>query len=260
MTKRNWLILLVVLGVLAAATAILLAPHWWVKTNRTIVTLAGLPPISYPGFQLWPTPRTFDQPGTAFVLKGDRIEHVADLLENKRVGVESLVNATTSETWNGGLLAQFLGTTPAKLSTNSNQDVIVKIELSDGERWRIDRQALDAAIKNVNWPPEEEGTPYVVTEAISVNSIKYEVTLSGGAGGSLDTSGLGGAATGNITAEKKDDGSYVLNQEFSEPHYLFYLASRVRRPQELGHPEAMSSPENTQLKWTTEVIRGSTTE
>ena len=71
----------------------------------------------------------------------------------------------------------FSGMTPAKLSINSNQDMTVKIELSDGERWRIDRQALDDAIKHVNWPAEEEGTPYVVTEAISVNAIKYEVTL-----------------------------------------------------------------------------------
>ena len=115
MTKRNWLILLAVVGIVAAGTAILLAPHWWVKTNRTIITLAGLPPISYPGFQLWPTPRTFDQPGAAFILKGDRIEHVADLLENKKVGVESLVSATTSGTWNGGLLAQFFGNDAGKV-------------------------------------------------------------------------------------------------------------------------------------------------
>ena len=88
--------------------------------------------------------------------------------------MKSLVSATTSGTSNGGLLAQFLGTTPDKLSINSNQDRMVKIELSDAERWRIDRQALDEAIKHVNWPSQEEGMPYVVTEAISVNAIKYE--------------------------------------------------------------------------------------
>jgi hypothetical protein len=255
MTKRIWLILLAA-GIVAVGIALILAPHWWVKTNKTVVTLGGLPPISYPGFQLWPTPRTFDQPGTAFIKKGERVEHVADLdLKNERVGVESLVGAKTSGTWNGGLLAQFLGVT--KLSVNSSQDIVVKVELSEGERWRIDRQALDRAIRNVKWPTEDEGTPYVVTEAISVNAIKYEVTLSGDTGGSLDTSGFGNTAIGTLTAQKKDDGSYVLNQVFSEPHYLFYLASQIRRHE--GRAAGVTAiPENNQLRWTTEVISGST--
>jgi len=254
MTKRTWLVVGAV--IIFVGSALVLAPHL-LKKSSILVTLDGLPPISYPGFQLWPTPRTFDPPGTAFILKGDRIEHVADLLKPNKVGVESLVGAKTRANWKGGLLAQFLGTTPAKLAIDSNQEVTVEVEVSEGERWRIDRQALDEAVKHVNWPSEEQGTPYVVTEAISVNSIKYEVSLRGDVGGSLDTSGLGHTATGTLTAQENEDGSYVLNQVFSQPHYIFYQASRINRPP--GHAaELRTIPESNQLRWTTEVIGSST--
>ena len=165
-----------------------------------------------------------------------------------------LVSVTRSEKWKGGLLAQVLGVTPAKLSIDSDQDVTVKVELPEGERWRIDRQALDDAIKRVNWPPEEDGKPYVVVEAISVNAIKYEVSLSGGAGGSLDISGLGQGATGTVTAQEKDDGSYVLNQVFSQPHYILYMPSEVH----LAQGRVAEIPEEHPLKWTKEVISSST--
>ena len=251
MKKRTWLILIAV--TLVVGLALVLARQKVAET-KTIITLGELPPISYPGFQPWPTPRTFDQPGTAFIQKGDRIEHVADILEPKKVGVESLVSATRSEKWKGGLLAQVLGVTPAKLSIDSDQVVTVKVEFPEGERWRIDRQALDDAIKHVNWPPEEDGKPYVVVEAISVNAIKYEVSLSGGAGGSLDISGLGQGATGTVTAQEKDDGSYVLNQVFSQPHYILYMPSEVH----LAQGRVAEIPEEHPLKWTKEVISSST--
>jgi hypothetical protein len=141
------------------------------------------------------------------------------------------------------------------LSIDSDQDMTVKIELPEGERWRIDRQALDDAIKRVNWPPEEDGTPYVVVEAISVNAIKYEVSLDGGAGGSLNISGLGQGATGTVTAQEKENGSYVLDQVFSQPHYILYMPTKVHRSQK----KSAEIPEERQLKWTKEVIDGSTT-
>jgi hypothetical protein len=146
------------------------------------------------------------------------------------------------------------------LSIDSDQEVTVKVELPEGERWRIDRQALDDAVRHVNWPPEEDGTPYVVVEAISVNAIKYEVSLSGGAGGSLNISGLGQGATGTLSAQEKDDGSYVLNQVFSQPHYILYMPSKVHRSSQGRAAEISSIPEEHQLKWTREVISGSATE
>ena len=106
MTSRTWLILIA--ATLIVGVVLVLARQIAPKT-KTIITLEGLPPLSYPGFQAWPTPRTFDQPGTAFILKGDRIEYFADLLDPKKVGVESLVSATKTEKWKGGLLAQVLG-------------------------------------------------------------------------------------------------------------------------------------------------------
>lgn len=253
MNRQIWLILASVIGLLVVASVIVLAPNWMATTNKTVVTLGELPPISYPGFELWPTPRTFDQPGTAFILKGDRIEHFAELIKPYNVGKEALVSATTTGKWKGALLAQFLGPAADKFSIKSDQDIVVKLELSDGDRWRIERPALEEAIRQLTWPDKEEGTPYVVTEAISINSIHYVVTLSGGAEGSLDTSGVGSLPMGTVTAEKRNDGSYVLKQVFAEPHFIFYQASRV----DPGRGLSRDKSDTDQLKWTTEILPSS---
>jgi hypothetical protein len=69
--RRNWVLIAALGAVLAVAAALVLIPV--IFKPKVLVTLSV--PLSYPGFQVWPTPRTFDQPGTLFVLNGDRVIH-----------------------------------------------------------------------------------------------------------------------------------------------------------------------------------------
>ena len=222
--KKNWLLIGAV-AVLGLAAVVLLAPY--LLRPKVLVTFPV--PLSYPGFQVWPTPRTFDQPGTVFLLNRDQIIHVGEVNQPPiKRGYESLMGATTTDTWNGTLLAQYLGTTPAKLNVKSDQKINVTVQLSGAERWMVTEREhpMDKAISQTGlYKRLDEGTPYLVTEAISVNGMEYDVTVDSSQGGTLEIPEAV-SANGSISAEKISGSRYSLKQSFSQPHYVFYMAHR----------------------------------
>jgi hypothetical protein len=252
MKKMNWL-LIGGLAVLGLGAVILLVPYLF--KPKVIVTFPV--PLSYPGFQSWPTPRTFDQPGTVFLLNRGQIIHVDAIHQPpKKLGDELLMAATTTDTWNGTLLAQYLGTTPAKLNVKSDQNIKVSVQLNGAERWWLEnQQILASALDKLGLRDRlDEGTPYVVTEAISVNGIEYDVTVDSKEGGALEIPDVA-SASGSVSAERISDRRYSLKQAFSQPHYVFYMARRIEQSyrQNRDYPW-ITEPVDYILRWTREEL------
>ena len=251
--KKNWLLIGAV-AVLGLAAVVLLAPY--LLRPKVLVTFPV--PLSYPGFQVWPTPRTFDQPGTVFLLNRDQIIHVGEVNQPPiKRGYESLMGATTTDTWNGTLLAQYLGTTPAKLNVKSDQKINVTVQLSGAERWMVTEREhpMDKAISQTGlYKRLDEGTPYLVTEAISVNGMEYDVTVDSSQGGTLEIPEAV-SANGSISAETISGSRYSLKQSFSQPHYVFYMAHRIIRS-DVRNPDYpyIMQPIDYLLRWTREEV------
>src|SRR4051812_16481017 len=109
-------IVAVIVGVLILlAGGIWLVPHFLSKPKIEL-TFSGLPPISYQGFQPFPTPREFDGPGTVFRKDGDVVYFVTSLPVKVDVaGKETLVSGKVNGKWNGNLLSQYTGLSSAQL-------------------------------------------------------------------------------------------------------------------------------------------------
>jgi hypothetical protein len=152
----------------------------------TKLEVAGFPDIVYPGFQTWPTPRTFDQPGTIIRKNGVQISHVATVpLRPQLAGKESLASVNTVGHWKGDVIAQFLGIGLGDLNANADDEFEIKVSFTGAERWVIDEPALKAAVSKIALSSGEPGKVYVVSESVSVRQITYNYRVAGSAVGSV---------------------------------------------------------------------------
>ena len=169
---RGWWLALVGGAVVICAGVVLLYPVLFIKPKNANALVSMPVPLAYPGFEVWPTPRTFDQPGTAFVRNDAQMIYAGKVpVEAEDFGPEMLFAADTTDNWNGSMLAQYMGTTPAKLKVKSDQKITVKVELRGAERWRIDPQETELSLNSFKWPTESGGR-FVVMEAIAVRGIR----------------------------------------------------------------------------------------
>ncbi|MEY9604172.1 hypothetical protein AB7M74_010779 [Bradyrhizobium japonicum] len=246
MSKRSWIWLsfgLVIIIGLAVTVVPLLWPHK--------VQVNGFPPLAYPDFQTWPTPRTFDPPGTVFVLDGTYLDYRATLgVTVKSVGSEEFATFNATGKWTGSMLANFLGFVSQSIESASNLDVNVSAEKV--QRWRADPAKLDVAIKAwvvKNKLPEV----FVVTEAISVRKLRYLIGSSTGLTSASDVQPRKDSAA-EIAVKKNDDGKWVLEGTYKHPHYLFYRVKRVTFSLGLNEPQITASDVDAPLRWTEETV------
>ena len=242
---RGWWLALIGGAVVIGAGLVLIYPHIFLQTKNVLVTMPL--PLAYPGFQVWPTPRTFDQPGTAFVRDGDQFVYAGKVpVEPEDFGPEMLFAANTTDNWNGSMLAQYMGTTPAKLKVKSDQKITVKVELRGAERWRIDPQETELSLNSFKWPTESGGR-FVVMEAIAVRGIDYDVSIDGNQGGAVETPDLTDAKGSLSLKESKADG-WSAHQSFPVPYYIFFVTKEVK-------PKSQGPGEDYKL-WTLEPVDG----
>src|SRR4051812_37496862 len=115
MLKKWWIWLIVALVIIGAAVVML--PLFLPRK----VQVTGFPPLAYPGFQTWPTPRTFDPPGTVFVLDQDYLDYRASLgIPVRRVGTEDFASLSAHGKWTGSSLADFVGFVSQSIETTSD--------------------------------------------------------------------------------------------------------------------------------------------
>lgn len=209
---------------------------------------------SMPGFQTWPTPRSFDPPGTVFRLDGESFIHIAQLpVQNSDVGSESIPSQTLSGTSSGSLLGYLRGQIEGGLGLEGNTTYQVTLNFSDVHRWRADSSQLEQALNSLQIPSGSRGPIYVVREAISVRSIQYEVSFHQAGRGSASLEQAQNYGRGQIAVSSLSNGRYEINQSFEEPHYVFYLASQVRRLSGIDQSRIILIDPPSELRWIQEI-------
>jgi hypothetical protein len=220
----------------------------WRYTYDPSITIVGFPDLFYPGFQTWPTPRSFDGPGNIFTLDDGYLNNIGRLNASVQdVGDETLSNYNGNTTWNGNVLSQFLGIFDAKLAAESN--INVNVSLLGAHRWRIDPDQLSKAVNE--WAIQHPNVnPYVVTESISVTEIDYVTGSNKVISGDAKLNVKNTQAT--VSSKQDDKGNWSLSAKYTIPHYVFYRAGQITRLHGLDHPEAILEEKDHPLRWQVE--------
>ncbi|MCR9244553.1 MAG: hypothetical protein NXI31_05940 [bacterium] len=95
-----------------------------------VVSLEGLPPLHYPGFGVFPTPRTFDQPGYVFRVARDGRKFPVATLDVPLIerGVEQFATSRQSGKWTSSGLLAYLGIGSAEVASRTGFSVTVSLQ------------------------------------------------------------------------------------------------------------------------------------
>lgn len=120
----------------------------WSYFHTPSITLVGFPPISIPGFHTWPTPRTFDGPGSIFVIDDGVFSNHGTLnFPVEDAGDETFTNYNGNTKWSGSVLSQMIGIFDEKLASELALDVSVM--LLGTHRWRINKDDAKKSSRGV---------------------------------------------------------------------------------------------------------------
>jgi hypothetical protein len=179
------------------------------------------------GFEMFPTPRTFDAPGTLFRInrEGTRL-HVADW--STKVSIETSPERvpdfahTGTRTLNVGFFLRFL-------KIGIKRDVKFKVDLSlEGAQREItsDSEIFDVISDMIPTVAVVEGSRYyIIRETIKVDSMRYKLSQQtlGDFGGSAAFSDSVSAA-GLVWTDSLD---YQIHQKFDDPHRVFFKVEEL---------------------------------
>lgn len=94
---------------------------------------------------------------------------------------------------------------------------------------------------------------YVITELISTTDINYVVGAIKTISGDLNQKVKNTDET--ISATKDDKGNWTLIAQYTQPHYIFYKASRITKLNGLAHPTIVLEDQEKPLRWKSEANR-----
>lgn len=192
--------------------------------------------LHYPGFETFPTPRTFDSPGTLYRLDpdGQRVYAESLVADVPDAGSEAFATASTK-----GGMSIATGLSLLRASVNGDVDLQreyeVTVTLGPGHRQRIGDIRLATAL--AGYPRSAirfDAQYYVIKETISVDSIDYsfEDSVSANAGLAATvksaTAAPSGAGDISLSAGYHDNKLSALKATFKNPHRVFYCLDRVQ--------------------------------
>lgn len=192
-------------------------------------------PAPDPEFQAFPTPRTFDAPGTIFRIdatgKSFGVEDLSDRIKIRK-GEESIGQYKSTMRTKLGNFLKFLNTNQISLGIGleQNSNAIINIEFLADSLTREKtfdnniKNALNDAIYKIEW--KDNNKYYIIRETISAQKIFYKFSSSFN-----DTIGVKISLNELINTNsnfKKDLASkYDLIQSFSQPHRIFYKVEEI---------------------------------
>jgi hypothetical protein len=190
--------------------------------------------LKYPGFQTFPTPRTFDGPGTVFRLTADQHRYSVTLLKVRidKVGTEEFPNYSSDVKWSVGALVNLLKvrllSTP-EVGAELQRQVQINISLGTGYRERTYDDDVDQALRSAHIAYRRDSRYFVVREAIAVDSLSISANPRTSAGADAHAA-LNRIATAEGTLHWQDETHKSLVRTFTPPHYAFYLVDEVLPP------------------------------
>jgi len=217
--------------------------------------------LKYPGFQTYPTPRTFDGPGTVFRLTADQHRYSVTLLKANvdKVGTEEFPNYSSDVKWSVGALVNFLKLrllSAPEVGADLSRQVQVNIRLGTGHRERTYDDDIDQALKSAHIPYRRDSRYFVVREAIAVDSLNITANPTTSAGADAHAT-LNGVATVEGNVHWQDESKKSLVRAFVPPHYVFYLVDEILPPgpglSGDSVPKRYKLTDET-LRWTAETV------
>lgn len=210
--------------------------------------------LVYPDFQTFPSPRTFDRPGTVFRINSrNQKAQVIELNLPVTTGEEVLGNYTRTINWEFGALLNFVGMNSYLGSANHASAVEVKMELLGARRERTFDKDVEEALRLAKITFYPDSTYYIIREAISVSAINYELVRSKHLEAEAQQAWWRMLKV-TTNASEKQASREVLKQSFGRPHYIFYSVLEIPPPGKgFTRPALRQLPVNEKLQWTEEL-------
>jgi hypothetical protein len=188
--------------------------------------------VNLRGFSTFPTPRTFDGPGTLFRIDKDGTKFpVAKLaIPVEVVGNEVFANYTRETSWSLGGFLKFVGAirvlSDAQLSANMESTVNLTLQIGQGDRERTYDNEIAAALKDASVKYRGDSRYYVIRETIAVREISYNLTRGNNSLSTITVS-INKAIDGSGSLKWVDSRQSELKQTFDQPHRVFYTVEEV---------------------------------
>lgn len=190
-----------------------------------------------PGFRVFPTPRTFDGPGTLFRIDQKGTKYSVGKLNARvdKAGSETLPSSMKNVSWSASALVTFLGVArklqDIKGSADLNSALDSTISFGEGERETTYDADVDKALREQqsSFKHWADSRYFVIRETISVSSVNIVVDRSGSArveAKAAVTKLVDGHGGINWNSSSRDS----LVKEFSTPHRIFYTAEEILAP------------------------------
>lgn len=193
----------------------------------------GLPqaPTFENGFQVFPTPRTFDGPGTIFRIDPNGVRHaVADLSSMLRITPQDEVipSITVRSAFDAGAFLSWLGQRSEVGQLQRVDSAVVAVHGAKRERaFEVQlRRVVDSAAHLIDW--SRPGKVYLIAETILADSVDIDLssTIVAAIG---DTLRADSARARGITVNWHPSTSTHLDMKFPRPYRVFYKADQLAR-------------------------------
>jgi hypothetical protein len=189
------------------------------------------PPELYPEFQMFPSARTFDPPGSIFRVNRDGVRFdVADISGEitPATGSEDIPDQTGRRRVEGNVIGNLLkGDASGAVSAAGTYDVGLK--LSGAVREKTSDLNLDKALSLVlkQVALRSDNRYYVIRETIAVREVDYELSTTDleSVAAKVGTKPVG---DGKIDIRQKGSASTTLVGHYETPYRLFYKVEEVQ--------------------------------
>jgi hypothetical protein len=202
------------------------------STAPTPKTIADAP-VFEPGFQIFPSPRTFDAPGTIFRVDAEQIRHpVVDLsgMLNivprdeviPRLSVQGAFSIGAFLTWLGG----------EKRGAQYQRVDSITVAVTGAKREQAFETSLDKVLDSarhvIDWG--RPGKIYLITETVLADSVQIRLSTSTAisVGDSLKTDS---ARAHGISVQWRPQRAAEISVRFPKPYRVFYKVEQVVRPE-----------------------------
>jgi len=190
-------------------------------------------PVFEAGFQVFPSPRTFDPPGTIFRIDPDQVRHpIADLSGMLAIvpQEEAIPRLSVQGTFNVGAFLSWLSGERRLLQYQRVDSVTVVVAGARREQAFEANlgKVLDSARRVIDW--NRPGKVYLITETVSADSVQIRLSTSVAVliGDSLKTDS---ASSHGIAVQWRPQRATDISLRFPKPYRVFYKVEQLVRPE-----------------------------
>lgn len=204
------------------------------STSPSPANLADAPTFER-GFQIFPSPRTFDPPGTIFRVDSAGIRRpVVDLsgLLTITPQAEAIPSIAVRGRFSSGAFFAWLGDRQRSIEAERADSALVVVAGAKRERaYEVElRKLLDSAATIIDWG--RSGRLYLITETIAADSV--HILLSSEANlGVRDSLQLDSVKTRGVRVGWSPQRATEIALRFATPHRIFYKVEQLARGEAL---------------------------